>query len=140
MKKVLIVMFMALMSLSSVHGSTHAMKHVSPLPNLVRIALGNAELLQLNEKQVKDIKSWVKTNRPTIKTLVKTVIEKEKSLRVEALTTDKNVVKNAESMLDARRQIIAIKTKCRAYLRSVLSEKQYAQVIGIYKSTTQPMK
>lgn len=71
--------------------------------------------------------------------LVKTVIEEERQLREEALTADKDVVKNAERMLDARRKIIEIKTKCRAYLRNVLSEKQYTQVIGIYRST-QPMK
>lgn len=139
MKKTLVIMMM-LMTLSNVYaGAGHALRHANPLPNLVRLTLGNAELLQLNAKQVEELRTWARTNKPTIMKLVQKVMNEEKMLHEEALTTDKDVVKNSESMLDARREIIKLKTACRMNLKKVLSEKQYAQVIGIYRST-QPKK
>jgi len=124
------------MTLSNVYaGAGHALRHANPLPNLVRLTLGNAELLQLNATQVKEIRTWARTNKPTMMKLVQKVMNEEYMLKEEALTTDKDVVKNAESMLDARREIIKLKTACRMNLKKVLSEKQYAQVIGIYRST-----
>ena len=136
MKKTLVIVMMMLMTLSTVYaGAGHALRHANPLPNLVRLTLGNAELLQLNAEQVKEIRTWARENKPTMMKLVQKVVNEEKMLKEEALTTDKDVVKNAESMLDARREIIKIKTACRANLKKILSEKQYAQVIGIYRST-----
>lgn len=140
MKKTLVIIMMMLMTLSNVYaGAGHALRHANPLPNLVRLTLGNAELLQLNAKQVEELRTWARTNKPTIMKLVQKVMNEEKMLHEEALTTDKDVVKNSESMLDARREIIKLKTACRMNLKKVLSEKQYAQVIGIYRST-QPKK
>jgi len=136
MKKMLVIIMMMLMTLSNVYaGAGHALRHANPLPNLVRLTLGNAELLQLNATQVKEIRTWARTNKPTMMKLVQKVMNEEYMLKEEALTTDKDVVKNAESMLDARREIIKLKTACRMNLKKVLSEKQYAQVIGIYRST-----
>ena len=136
MKKILVVITMTLMTLSNVYaGAGYGMRHANPLPNLVRIAMGNAELLQLSDKQVEEIRAWARTNRPTMMKLIQQVMNEERMLKEEALTTDKDVVKNAESMLDARREIIKLKTACRANLKKVLTEKQYAQVVGIYRST-----
>jgi len=140
MKKTLVIVMMMLMTLSNVYaGSGHALRHANPLPNLVRLTLGNAELLQLSTKQVEEIRTWARANKPSMMKLVQKVMSEEKMLNEEALTTDKDVVKKAESMLDARREIIKLKTACRMNLKKVLSEKQYAQVIGIYRST-QPRK
>ena len=136
MKKMLVIVMMMLMTLSNIYaGAGHALRHANPLPNLVRLTLGNAELLQLNAKQVEEIRTWARTNKPTMMKLVQKVMNEEKLLHEEALTTDKDVVKNAKSMLDARREIIKLKTACRMNLKKVLSEKQSAQVIGIYRST-----
>lgn len=140
MKKMLVIIMMMLMTLSNVYaGAGHALRHANPLPNLVRLTLGNAELLQLNAAQVEEIRTWARANKPTMMKLVQKVMNEEKMLHEEALTTDKDVVKNAESMLDARREIIIMKTACRMNLKQILSEKQYAQVIGIYRSI-QPKK
>lgn len=136
MKKILVIMIMSVMTFSNVYaGAGYGLRHANPLPNLVRIAMGNAELLQLSDKQVEEIRSWARTNKPTMMKLVQKVINEERMLKEEALSTDKDVVKNAESMLDARREIIKLKTQCRANLKKILSQKQYAQVIGIYRST-----
>ena len=129
-------MIITLMTISNLYaGGGHALRHANPLPNLVSLTLGNAELLKLDTKQVEALKGWSRMNKPTMMKLVQKVMNEEKMLKEEALTTDKDVVKNAETMLDARREIIKLKTQCRANMKKVLTEKQYAQVISLYRST-----
>jgi hypothetical protein len=115
-------------------GAGFALRHANPMPNLMRIAMGNADILNLSEDQVKALKAWAVENRPKMAMMIKKVVSEEQMLREEALTTDVDVVKKAETMLETRRKIIEMKTKCRAHLKNTLSEKQYAQVIGIYRS------
>ena len=134
MKKIIVAVMLMLMSVSSVYAGSHALKHANPLPNLMRITLGNAELLNLDKGQVKALKTYAKANRPKVKELVKKVMAQEKMLLQESLGADKDVVKKSEAMFDTRREIIQMKTTCRAFLKNTLSEKQYAQVISIYKS------
>ena len=59
---------------------------------------------------------------------------KKKCLHEKALTSDANTAKEAETMLETRKTIIAMKTKCNANLKTILTKKQYANVITIYKS------
>lgn len=140
MKKILILVTVALMSISTVYagkgygGKGHGLRHANPLPNLMRVAMGNAELLNLSKKQMLALRAWGSENKPKMMMLVKQVLQQEMMLREEALTTDKNVVKKAEKMLDTRRKIIAMKTACRVRLKSILNKQQYAQVISIYRS------
>ncbi len=141
MKKLLIIITIAIMSLTSIQASPgYALKHTNPMPNLVRYTLGNAELLQLSKMQVKEIRAWTKANKPQIMKLVKLVMREERMLLEEALTTDTDIVAASQKMLDARKDIIRIKSACRANLKKVLSQKQYAQVVGIYRSTLPKMK
>ena len=138
MKNTLIVLVFVLMSISTVYaGSGYALKHANPLPNLMRIAMGNAELLNINAEQMASLRAWGSENKPKMMMMVNEVMSQEKMLREEALTTDKDVVKKAEKMLDTRRKIIEMKTACRAHLKAVLTEKQYSQVISIYRSMRQ---
>jgi len=138
MKKIFTILTLMLISISTAYaGAGYALRHANPLPNLMRIAKGNAELLSINTKQMESLRSWESENKPKMMKMVKEVIAQEKMLREEALTTDKDVVKKAQKMLELRRKIIEMKTACRAHLRSVLSEKQYAQVISIYRSMRQ---
>jgi len=135
MKKVMIALMMVFMSASSVYaGASFALRHANPMPNLMRIAMGNAEILNLSEAQVKALKAWAVENRPKMGMMIKKVISEERMLREEALTTDVDVPKKAETMLQTRRKIIEMKTKCRAHLKKTLTDKQYTQVIGIYRS------
>lgn len=135
MKKLLIIIAIAIISASNVYANGYALKHANPMPNLVRYTLGNAELLQLSKAQIQDIKAWSSQNKPKMKQLVKKVMSEEKMLLDESLTTDKDVVSKAKVSLQTRKEIIELKTLCRAHLKSVLSQKQYTQVIGIYRST-----
>ena len=66
--------------------------------------------------------------------MVKKVMSEEKMLAENALTTDNDSVKDAEDMLETRKTIIAMKAKCNANLKTILTPKQYAQVVTIYRS------
>jgi len=135
MKKILIIVTLVLMSMTTAYaGGNFALKHANPMPNLMRIAMGNAEILNITGEQMKGLHAWANENKPKMMMMVKQVMTQEKMLREEALTTDKDIMKKAEEMLETRRKIMQMKTACRATLRGILNEKQYAQVISIYRS------
>jgi len=135
MKKILLALTILIMSISTLQANKAALAHANPMPNLMRIAVGNAELLNINEEQMKAIKTWIKTEKPKMKKLIMKVMEEEKMLMDKALNTDEDTVKLAETMLETRKQIIAKKTKCRVTLKGILTKEQYANVVKIYKST-----
>jgi hypothetical protein len=136
MKKILIIVTFVLMSMGTAYaGGNNALKHANPMPNLMRIAMGNAELLNISGEQMKGLHAWANENKPKMMMMVKQVMSQEKILREEALATDKDIMKKADEMLETRRKIMEMKTACRATLRGILNEKQYAQVISIYRSS-----
>ncbi len=136
MKKIIIAMALILMSFSTLHAAMdkYALAHANPMPNLIRITMGNADLLGINAEQMKAIKAWAAKNKPEMEKMIQKVMSEEAMLLEHALTTDNDSVKEAEVMLETRKQIIAMKTKCRANLKKILTKKQYEQVISIYRS------
>lgn len=127
--------FSTLQAMNNQAMNTQALAHANPMPNLMRIAIGNADTLGLNAEQISGLKAWVQTNKPKMKEMIHKVMMEEAMLLEDALTTDNDSVKKAETMLETRKQIIATKAQCRMTLRKILTEKQYAQVIAIYRST-----
>ena len=136
MKKIILAMTLILMSLSTTHaaGNKYALKHANPMPNLMRIAIKNAELLGVDAKQMVALKAWSDTNKPKMKMMVQKVMSEEKMLLENALSTDNDSVKEAAVMLETRKKIITMKTACKANLKTILTPKQYANVIKIYRS------
>ena len=136
MKKILLAITLVLMSLSTTHaaGGQYALKHANPMPNLMRIAIKNADILGVDAKQMVALKAWSDTNKPKMKQMVKKVMVEEKMLLENALTTDNDSLKEAEVMLETRKTIIAMKAKCNANLKTILTKKQYADVVNIYRS------
>ena len=139
MKKIMIAIMLTFMSFSTLHAMNGAMnpialKHANPMPNLMRIAISNADLLGINAEQMKSLQEWGNTNKPKMKQMIQKVILEENMLLEEALTTDTDTMKKAEAILETRKQIMEMKTKCRAHLRAVLTKEQYANVIKIYRS------
>jgi hypothetical protein len=139
MKKIMIAIMLLFISFSTLHAingpmNPMALKHANPMPNLMRIAIGNADLLGINAEQMKSLQEWVNTNKAKMKQMVQKIMLEENLLLEEALTTDTDTMKKAESILETRKQIMEIKTKCRAHLRTVLTKEQYANVIKIYRS------
>lgn len=139
MKKILLVLSMILLTLSSLDakmptGQKYTLKHANPMPNLMRIVVGNAEILNVTPKQLVKIKIWMKASKPKIKAMINKVVTQEAILLESALTTDNDSAKEAKEMLDTRLQIITMKTKCRETLKSILTKEQYVSVIKIYRS------
>jgi len=134
MKKIISMMTLIMLSLSTLSAMNPALKHANPMPNLMRIAIQNADMLGVDEKQMTALKAWSDTNKPKMMKMVKKVIEEEKMLLENALTTDNDSAKEAEVMLETRKKIIEMKAKCNANLKTILTPKQYKQVVMIYKS------
>jgi len=135
MKKIILALSLLLMTVPTLYaGNKCALKHTNPMPNLMRIAVKNADLLGIDAKQMTALKAWSTKSKPVMQEMVKKVISEEKMLHVKALDTDADTVKASEVMLETRKKIIAMKTKCRSTLKGILTEKQYANVIKIYKS------
>lgn len=139
MKKIITIVVLAILSLTSVEAKMankegYALRHANPLPNLMRVAMTNKGELNLTQDQITKLQDWSKSNKPQMKQLVQKVMQQERALREEALTTDKNVMEKAEEMLDTRRAIMKKKTACRQNLKTILTAAQYEQVITIYKS------
>lgn len=141
MKKIIIAMTLILMSFSSLHAmnmgmgmNKHALKHANPMPNLMRIAIKNADLLGIDQKQMTALKAWSDTNKPKMKQMIQQVMHEEAMLLENALTTDNDSVKEAEVMLETRKKIIEMKANCNTNLKSILTKKQYQQVVNIYRS------
>jgi len=136
MKKIILAITIMLMSISTVQasGGKCALKHANPMPNLMRIAIKNGDILGLDEKQMVSLKAWSTTNKPKMQQMVKKVMSEEKMLLENALTTDNDSAKDAAVMLETRKTIIVMKAKCNANLKTILTPKQYAQVVSIYRS------
>ena len=135
MKKIILALTLLFMTVPTLQASNqHALKHANPMPNLMRIAMKNAQLLGIDAKQMTALKAWSTKSKPVMKEMVKKVISEEKMIHEKALNTDVDTLKDAEMMLETRKNIIAMKTKCRNTLKGILTEKQYANVISIYKS------
>ena len=135
MKKLLIIVLLSILGLSSVQAANmeqYILKHTNPLPNLMRVAIKHARALDITDAQMKEMKAWQAVSKPKIKVLVRTVIEEERMLRQEALTTDVDVIGKAQKMLDTRKAIIELKTQCRMHLKTILNEKQYKELVKIY--------
>jgi hypothetical protein len=116
-------------------GAKHALKHANPMPNLMRLVIGNAEILGLSPEQLTQVKAWTTASKPKMRAMIISVMKEEAMLHENALTTDKDVVAQSQKMLDTRKKIIEMKTKCRATLKSILNEKQYANVVKIYRAS-----
>lgn len=142
MKNILVAITVVLFSLTSLHAmnmgkgmNKQALKHANPMPNLMRIAIKNADLLGIDQKQMSALKAWSDTNKPKMKQMVRTVMHEEAMLLENALTTDNDSVKDAEVMLDTRKKIIEMKAACNANLKTILTKEQYQNVVKIYRST-----
>lgn len=141
MKKIIVAAFVVLMSFSSLHAMNmgkgmqkYALKHANPMPNLMRIAIKNADLLGIDQKQMTALRAWSDTNKPKMMQMVQKVMHEEAMLLENALTTDKDPLKEAEVMLETRKKIIEMKANCLANLKTILTKEQYQNVVTIYRS------
>ena len=113
---------------------SYALKHANPMPNLMRVALGNSALLGLSKSQIDSLNTWRTENQGKLRSLAQQVLSEERALHEHSLTNDDMAMKKATNILELRKQIMQTKTNCRTTLRKVLSKEQYNKVVSIYKS------
>ena len=135
MKKLFLLLSITILSLLPLSAQqNYGIKHSNPMPNLIRVVVANAELLNVNKSQMQEIKAWRKANKTTMKIMVQDVVREERALKESALSTGKNLQKMADSIIKNRANIISMKIACRANLQRILTPKQFEQLLNIYKS------
>ncbi len=60
MNKIILALTVFIMSFTTLQAnSQYALQHANPMPNLMRIAIKNAPLLGIDDKQMASLKAWV---------------------------------------------------------------------------------
>jgi len=138
MRNILVLFILSFMTFSSLQAQGNnvddkVLKHVNPMPNLMRVVMKYKDELQLTENQITAINLWKQSNKPRIKKLIQKVMEQEKNLHEMALNSDSHLVAEAQKMLDNRKNIIILKAQCRANLKSFLKKEQWEKLLELYK-------
>ena len=135
MKKVLLFISIIMLSILPLNAQQgYGIKHANPMPNFIRVVIANADILNVNKSQMKEIKAWQKTNKSMMTKMVQDVVKEERDLKDSALSSGKNLQAIADSIIKNRANIISMKIACRANLQTILTPKQFEQLLTIYKS------
>lgn len=111
------------------------MKHANPaLPNLMGVAVKNADMLGLNSQQIRALKAWGKQNGSKMKQILFRVrhLEKEALEMALAGAPQSKVMVTFEQTLQLRKKIAMGKLACRDNLRKILTPEQYEELVEIY--------
>ena len=142
MKRLLILISIALVSLSTsllAEGMTAekmaAMKHASPMPNLMHAVAKNQDELKLTEEQKAALADWVDYSKPRVQKMVKALNGLEKQLNEAALAGAPGSVLQqiASQSLNVRGALMKQKLACRNNLARILNPDQLKQTIELYK-------
>jgi hypothetical protein len=111
------------------------MKHVSPMPNLMPIAIGNADLLDLKKEQTEALAKGREERHDKVHGLANEIIADEKAITQAALEgkSKDEINKMSEAVMEKRLGLIDAKASCRDTMRKVLNEEQWNEVIKIAK-------
>ena len=111
------------------------MKHVSPMPNLMPIAIGNADLLDLSKEQTEALAKGRQERHDKVHGLANKIITDEKAITQAALEgkSKEDINKMSEAVMEKRLGIIDAKASCRDTMRKVLNEEQWNEVIKMAK-------
>jgi len=114
-----------------------AMKHASPMPNLMSTVANNQDELKLTDEQKAALADWVDYSKPRVMKMVKTLEELEKRLHDAALAGAPGSVlqKIASQSLNVRGAIMKHKLACRNNLARILNPDQVKQTIELYKES-----
>lgn len=109
------------------------MQHANPVPNYMVIIQKHAADLKLNPEQQAKVKQWYDENNAKAAEVVKKIVAAEQalaeaSLKGEDITT---IMQQFDEMAAMRRALAEQKTKCRDYMRDVLTPEQWQQVVEL---------
>ena len=110
---------------------------VSPMPEIMSVVVSHAEALKLTPKQVAKLRIWRDDNQPKFAALAWKVRFGEKAVNHAVLKgADADVVaKKADKVSADRKSIVALKTKCRDAVRSVLDATQWSKAMTLVRAS-----
>lgn len=113
------------------------MKHVSPMPNLMPIAIGNADLLELSKEQTDALAKGREERHDKVHGLANEIIADEKAVTQAVLEgkSKEEINKMSEAIMKKRLVIIDAKASCRDIMRKVLNEEQWGEVVELAKAS-----
>ena len=112
------------------------MHHANPMPSLMRVIVKKGDTLNLDENQKLALKKWRTENKAIAGAKAKKVAKLESQLKNKALNgaSEKDLESLATEVLAIRMDIIKGKIACRDNMQKILNDKQYKQVISLYKA------
>ncbi len=116
-------------------GNIEKMRHLNPMPNLMKVIKTSGDKLNLSKQQKETLQQHAKTRRAEVKELFAKVAKLEMELRDATLKGESisRIDQIANSLMLARQNIINTKASCADDLRTILDEKQFQKVMDIYK-------
>jgi len=116
-------------------GKMKLMKHVNPMPNLMKVYKQMGHKLNLSDEQVIKLDAGIKERSPVIKRLIASVVKLEAALLQASLNNDpvEKIEQLANQLMTDRLAIIKGKTYCRESVKKVMSEQQFKKLVALYK-------
>jgi hypothetical protein len=105
-----------------------------PVVELMPIVVRHEAVLNLNAQQLEAIDAFRKENMPARLAVQKTILNKREQLRMAILEGDTLEKREAlmREVMDAESQHLQGRARCADFLRALLSETQYAEVVRLY--------
>ena len=115
-------------------------QHVNPMPNLLAVYKKMSDKLDLSDDQKSKLDAGIKVRSPKIKELYGDVKSLEKELHEITLKGEplNKIDQVSDRLMQARLAIIEGKTDCRESIKKVLSDKQFQQLVKLYRANMMP--
>ena len=111
-------------------------KHTNPMPNLMMVYKKMGDQLNLNEKQLTEIKSGIAKRSPVVDELMANIMQIEADINDAALS-DKaiDVIDQlANNLMHERLALVKAKTECRETAKQTLDENQFKKMVSLYRT------
>lgn len=110
------------------------MAHVSPMPNLMPLVVGNADALGLTEEQTTALAEGRSERFAKVEALASAIMNDEKMVRQAALDGKprEEINSMSESIMEQRLSLIDIKADCRDVVRKSLNDDQWSDLLALY--------
>ena len=112
------------------------MKHVSPMPSLMPIAIGNSDMLELSKEQTEALAAGRDERHDKVHGLANEIVADEKAVTQAALEgkTKEELNQMSEAIMEKRLAIIDAKANCRDIMRKTLNDEQWSEVVDLAKA------
>jgi len=111
----------------------------TPLPVFMPIIMKNSEQLGLSQRQKEEFAQWRTESMGPAMMLANSIIEGDKAIKEAALSEkgSMEIQEMIKHVLEQRSELANKTLLCRENSRRILSEKQWSQVISLYREMLQ---